>query len=162
MTPELTAVKHAIPTIEWVENYLDAVVYPKYDESLAEVGTDIVLLKEELSEGLDEASNEVLELRDTLTDSINTNKPFVSDVLILSAAGWSVNAEGKYTQTVLSQVNTSRRNEIDVETGSVEEWGKCFVLAVSETSNSVVFEANDLPSKDLKFRITSTEVNYAV
>ncbi len=155
VTPALTAPTHNIPTIKWIKDYLDAVVYPKYDG-------DIASLKEDLPDGLDQVSKEVLELRDLLTEEINNNKPTVSPELVLSENSWTKNSDGKYTQTVVVGMNTSKRNEIDVDADSLEEWGKCFVLAISENNNGVVFEANTVPSKNLSFRITSTEVNYAV
>ena len=155
VTPSLTAPTHAIPTIKWFKDYLDAVVYPKYDG-------DIASLKEDLPDGLDQVSKEVLELRDILRGEINNTKPTVSPELVLLQNSWTENADGKFTQTVVVGMNTSKRNEIDVEAESLEEWGKCFVIAISENDNGVVFEANTVPSKNLSFRITSTEVNYAV
>ncbi len=162
VTPELTAPNHAIPTIQWVKNYIGADVYPRYDTNISEIMNDIEELKNDLPDGLDQVSKEVLEVRDYLQNQIFTNTPTVSIPLILTQNGWSLNQNGKYTQTVLSPINTNRRNEIDVDIESIEEWSNCFVLATSENENGVVFEADEVPSKNLQFRITSTEVNYAV
>lgn len=167
ITPESTASEDAIPTIKWIKDYVGTGGNGSggdtdYSSAISELRSDIAGVRNDLSEGLDQASNEVLEVRDSLQSQIYTNKPLVSNPLVLIQSGWVKNENGKYTQTVLSNINTDRRNEIDVEIDSIEEWGDCYVLAVSESSNSLVFEAKSLPSKNLSFRITSTEVNYAV
>lgn len=79
-----------------------------------------------------------------------------TSILTLSASGWN---EDK-TQTVELTVDTAKRNVIDVEAESVENWAACGVYATTETPNSITFKCSKIPSTDLHFRVVSVEVNY--
>lgn len=74
----------------------------------------------------------------------------VSSTLTLTASGWSDN-----TQTVSVNVDTSRRNVIDVTPSSLASWNSCGVYASSESSTGITFKCDSVPSVDLTFNISS-------
>ena len=74
----------------------------------------------------------------------------VSGELTLTASGWSDN-----TQTVSANVDTSRRNVIDVTPSSLASWNSCGVYASSESSTGITFKCDSVPSVDLTFNISS-------
>lgn len=76
-----------------------------------------------------------------------------SDTLTLTVAGWSNNA-----QTVTYAHDTAKRNVIDVDPASVEEWASCGVLAMAETAASITFTCKTVPTNALNFRVTSMGV----
>ena len=76
-----------------------------------------------------------------------------SDTLTLTTAGWSNNA-----QTVSYAHDTAKRNVIDVEPSSVEEWANCGVLATEETATTITFTCKTVPENALTFRVTSMGV----
>ena len=75
----------------------------------------------------------------------------------LTAAGWDSTTN---TQTISLTIDTAKRNEIDVDPASVEEWASCGVVATSESSTGITFKCNTVPTNDLIFRVISSEVNY--
>lgn len=77
-----------------------------------------------------------------------------SDTLTLTVAGWSNNA-----QTIAFAHDTAKRNVIDVDPSSVEEWASCGVLATAETATSITFTCKTVPENALNFRVTSMGVN---
>lgn len=74
----------------------------------------------------------------------------VSGELTLTASGWSDN-----TQIVSANVDTSRRNVIDVTPSSLASWNSCGVYASSESSTGITFKCDSVPSVDLTFNISS-------
>lgn len=82
--------------------------------------------------------------------------PTVSPALTLTAGGWADNV-----QTVSFTHDINKRNVIDVTPESLPEWAKCGVYAVSETPASIVFKCSEVPTADLEFQVTSTEVVYS-
>lgn len=85
--------------------------------------------------------------------AISDMQTTVSPLLTLSASGWSNNA-----QTVTYAHNTSKRNVIDVEPASIKAWTAAGILATSETTSTITFECDTVPTADLSFRVTSMEV----
>lgn len=77
-----------------------------------------------------------------------------SDTLTLTVADWSSNQ-----QTVTYAHDTSKRNVIDVDPASVEEWASCGVLATAETASGITFSCKTVPQNALTFRVTSMGVN---
>lgn len=77
----------------------------------------------------------------------------VSPLLTLSASGWTNNA-----QAVTYAHDTSKRNVIDVDPASVEEWASCGVLATAETASGITFTCKTVPENALNFRVTSMGV----
>ena len=77
----------------------------------------------------------------------------VSPALSLTVAGWSNNA-----QTVTFSHDTAKRNVIDVDPASVEEWAACGVLATAETATTITFTCKTTPTNALTFRVTSMGV----
>lgn len=76
-----------------------------------------------------------------------------SDTLTLTVAGWSNNA-----QTVTYAHDTAKRNVIDVDPSSIEEWASCGVLAMAETASWITFTCKTVPENALTFRVTSMGV----
>ena len=76
-----------------------------------------------------------------------------SGTLTLTVAGWSNNA-----QTVTYAHDTAKRNVIDVDLASVEEWANCGVLATAETASGITFSCKAVPENALNFRVTSMGV----
>lgn len=77
-----------------------------------------------------------------------------SDTLTLTVAGWSNNA-----QVIAFAHDTAKRNVIDVDPSSVEEWASCGILATAETASGITFTCKTVPENTLTFRVTSMEVN---
>lgn len=77
-----------------------------------------------------------------------------SGTLTLTVNGWSSNE-----QTVTYAHDTSKRNVIDVDPASIEEWASCGVLAISETATGITFKCSTVPENALSFKITSMGVN---
>lgn len=76
-----------------------------------------------------------------------------SNALTLTVAGWSNNA-----QTVTYEHDIGKRNVIDVDSASVEEWASCGVLATVETATTITFTCKTVPENALTFRVTSMGV----
>lgn len=76
-----------------------------------------------------------------------------SDTLTLTVAGWSNNA-----QTVTFAHDIGKRNTIDVEPASIKAWTAAGILATAETTSTITFECDTVPTADLSFRVTSMEV----
>lgn len=96
----------------------------------------------------------VQELKQDVQSEITALKITQSDTLTLTVADWSSN-----TQTVTYAHDTAKRNVIDVDPASVEEWANCGVLATSETASGITFTCKTVPENALTFRVTSMGVN---
>lgn len=82
------------------------------------------------------------------------SKITVSQVYTLSAAGWS-----NKTQTVAIQLDTTKRNVIDITLGENSLWDSCGVYPTAETATGITFACDIVPSSDLTFKVTSMEVS---
>lgn len=96
----------------------------------------------------------VNELKQDVQSEINALKITQSDTLTLTVADWSSNA-----QTVTYAHDTAKRNVIDVDPASVEEWASCGVLSTSETASGITFTCKTVPENALSFKVTSMGVN---
>lgn len=96
----------------------------------------------------------VNELKQDVQSEISALKITQSATLTLTVADWSSNQ-----QTVTYAHNTAKRNVIDVDPASVEEWASCGVLAIAETATGVTFKCSTVPENALTFRVTSMGVN---
>lgn len=89
----------------------------------------------------------------------NAQKPITgSTTKTLTTSGWDAQTK---TQTVAMSVDTSKRNEIDVDIASILEWTECGVYATAESANGITFTCTTIPSTELTFRVVSMEVAYA-
>ena len=95
----------------------------------------------------------VQELKQDVQSEISALKITQSATLTLTTAGWSSNQ-----QTVTYAHDTAKRNVIDVDPASVEEWANCGVLAISETATGITFSCKTVPTNALNFRVTSMGV----
>lgn len=95
----------------------------------------------------------VQELKQDVQSEISALKITQSDTLTLTTAGWSNNA-----QTVTFAHDTAKRNVIDVDPTSVEEWANCGILATAETASGITFSCKTTPTNALSFKVTSMEV----
>lgn len=82
--------------------------------------------------------------------------PTGSALLTLTDTNWVNNS-----QTIQYNHDTTKRNIIDVDPSSIEEWSAAGVYALSETSTSITFVCTNVPAEDLDFRVISEVVNYA-
>ena len=96
----------------------------------------------------------VQELKQGVQSEISALKITQSDTLTLTVADWSSNQ-----QTVSYAHDTAKRNVIDVDPASVEEWANCGVLATAETASGITFTCKTVPENALNFRVTSMGVN---
>lgn len=96
----------------------------------------------------------VSELEDKVQSEISALKITQSGTLTLTTAGWTNNA-----QTVTYAHDTAKRNVIDVDPSSIEEWASCGVLATAETATSITFSCKTVPENALTFKVTSMGVN---
>ncbi len=96
----------------------------------------------------------VNELKQDVQSEISALKITQSGVLSLTVNGWSNNS-----QTVTFAHDTSKRNVIDVDPASVEEWASCGVMAISETATGITFKCSAVPENALSFKVTSMGVN---
>lgn len=81
------------------------------------------------------------------------SKITVSQVYTLSASGWS-----NKSQTVAMQLDTSKRNVIDITLGQNSAWDSCGVYPTAESANGITFVCDTVPSTDLTFTVASMEV----
>lgn len=95
----------------------------------------------------------VNELKRDVQSEISALQITQSDTLTLTTAGWSNNA-----QTVTYAHDTAKRNVIDVDPASVEEWANCGVLATAETASGITFTCKTVPENALNFKVTSMGV----
>lgn len=95
----------------------------------------------------------VNELKQDVQSEISALKITQSGTLTLTVAGWTNN-----TQTVTYAHDTAKRNVIDVDPSSVEEWANCGILATAETASGITFTCKTVPTNALTFRVTSMEV----
>lgn len=96
----------------------------------------------------------VQELKQGVQSEISALKITQSGTLTLTVADWSNNA-----QTIAYAHDTAKRNVIDVDPSSVEEWAGCGVLATAETASGITFTCKTVPENALTFRVTSMGVN---
>lgn len=78
-----------------------------------------------------------------------------SELLTLSVNGWDSNTK---QQTVSIELDTAKRNVIDITIGEIEDWNSLGVYPISETSTGITFGANTIPDKALTFKVCSMEV----
>lgn len=95
----------------------------------------------------------VQELKQDVQSEISELKITQSDTLTLTTVGWNNNA-----QTVTYAHDTAKRNVIDVDPASVEEWASCGILATAETATSITFTCKTVPTNALNFKVTSMGV----
>lgn len=81
-----------------------------------------------------------------------------SAIITLSASGWDNQTK---TQTINFAHDTSKRNVIDVEPASVPDYANNGVYASSDTSTTITFTCDIIPTTNLYFRVVSEEVTYA-
>ena len=91
--------------------------------------------------------------KEYVDEKVAALKIIQSNTLTLTVAGWSSNQ-----QTVTYAHDTSKRNVIDVDPASVEEWASCGVMAISETATGVTFKCSTVPENALSFKVTSMKV----
>ena len=61
-------------------------------------------------------------------------------------------------QTVSMNIDTSKRNIVDVEPDSLQNWSTYGIYASAESSDGITFTCNEVPTVDINFRITSMTV----
>lgn len=83
------------------------------------------------------------------------DKVTVSPLLTLTVAGWNSTT---LQQTVTFVHDTTKRNVIDVDPASVEEWAACGIIARYETANDITFICKSIPENALLFKVTSMGV----
>lgn len=99
----------------------------------------------------------LLEEWKNLDPSGGGNSPIsLSSLLTLSVAGWDATTK---QQTVTIQLDTSKRNVIDITIGENEAWDNFGVYPIAETSTGITFEAVEIPSQELTFKVCSMEVS---
>lgn len=79
----------------------------------------------------------------------------ITPTLTLTVAGWDTTTK---QQTVLTTIDTTKRNVIDITVGELPTWSECNVYAISESATGVTFQCDTIPSDALTFKITSMEV----
>lgn len=142
-----------------VDEYLSnlTIVYEiagaRYTETIA--GTNLSLIKENYL--YVENADAVYLYNEDASFSVEVETAKVSAMKTLSVEGW--NSETK-TQTVSMNVDIYKRNEIDIEPDSIEEWAGCGVYAISESETGITFKYTNKPTNALKFRVASSEVEY--
>lgn len=90
------------------------------------------------------------DLREQIDDKIT-----VSPLLTLSVAGWNSTT---LQQTVTFVHDATKRNVIDVDPASVEEWAACGIIARYETASNITFTCKSIPENALSFKVTSMGV----
>lgn len=80
----------------------------------------------------------------------------LSDILILTADGWTDNR-----QTLIFQHDTAKLNTIIVEPESLADYGAAVIYPISETYSGIVFRCANAPTADIKIRIKSEVVRNA-
>lgn len=95
----------------------------------------------------------VNELKQDVQSEISKLKITQSGTLTLTTAGWTNNA-----QVIAYAHDTAKRNVIDVDPSSIEEWASCGILATAETASGITFTCKTVPTNALNFRVTSMGV----
>lgn len=90
------------------------------------------------------------DLQEQIDDKIT-----VSPLLTLTVAGWG---NTTLQQTVTFVHDTTKRNVIDVDPASVEEWAACGIIARYETASNITFTCKSIPENALLFKVTSMGV----
>lgn len=80
----------------------------------------------------------------------------LSSLLTLTVAGWDASTK---QQTVAINLDTSKRNVIDITLGQNEVWDECGVYPIAETATGITFEAVEIPQQALTFKVCSMEVS---
>lgn len=83
------------------------------------------------------------------------DKITVSPLLTLTVTGWDSTT---LQQTVTFLHDTTKRNVIDVDPASVEEWAACGIIARYETASNITFTCKSIPENALSFKVTSMGV----
>lgn len=78
-----------------------------------------------------------------------------SALLTLAVANWDSNTK---QQIVSIQLDTSKRNVIDITLGENEAWDNFGVYPIAETSTGITFEAIEIPDQPLTFKVCSMGV----
>lgn len=78
-----------------------------------------------------------------------------SSLITLSVAGWDATTK---QQTAAINLDTSKRNVIDITVGENQEWDACGVYPIAETSTGITFEAAEIPNQALTFKVCSMEI----
>lgn len=99
----------------------------------------------------------LLEAWENLDPSGEGTSPIsLSQLLTLTANGWDSTTK---QQTIAIQLDTSKRNVIDITIGENEAWDNFGVYPVAETSTGITFEAVEIPDQALTFKVCSMEVS---
>ena len=93
--------------------------------------------------------NSTYDIKDT------TARITISSTLTLTVAGWDSTTK---QQTVLTTIDTTKRNVVDITVGELPTWSACNVYAISESATGVTFQCDTIPSDALTFKITSMAV----
>lgn len=96
----------------------------------------------------------VADIQTDLQEQID-DKITVSPLLTLTIAGWDSTT---LQQTVTFVHDTTKRNVIDVDPASVEEWAACGIIARNETASDITFTCKSIPENALLFKVTSMGV----
>ena len=79
----------------------------------------------------------------------------ISSTLTLTVAGWDSQTK---QQTVLTTIDTTKRNVVDITVSELPTWSECNVYAISESATGVTFQCDTIPEDALTFKITSMAV----
>ena len=79
----------------------------------------------------------------------------ISSTLTLTVAGWDSQTK---QQTVLTTIDTTKRNVVDITVEELPTWSECNVYAISESATGVTFQCDTIPEDALTFKITSMVV----
>lgn len=80
---------------------------------------------------------------------------YMTDVITLPMSGW--NTETK-SQTIHINIDTDCKNIVEASADSLQEWLIRGVIAMEEYSDRILFKCDTIPTKDLKFTITSVNL----
>lgn len=80
----------------------------------------------------------------------------LSNQLTLSVNGWDANTK---QQTVAIDLDTAKRNVIDITIGENKTWNTFGVYPISITETGITFEADTIPDTALTFKVCSMSVN---
>ena len=93
--------------------------------------------------------NSTYDIKDT------TARITITPTLTLTVAGWDSQTK---QQTVLTTIDTTKRNVVDITVEELPTWSECNVYAISESATGVTFQCDTIPSDALTFKITSMVV----
>ena len=84
--------------------------------------------------------------------------PTVSGVKTLAADSWEENT-GFYKQDCYLDVDTAKRNVVDITASEAPLWREHGIYAYSQSADKITFRCESVPSGDLTFRLTSFKVS---